>query len=125
MFQRVAFILLGFTVSPDLPLLCAKSYIWTDINGQKIEADFVGANESTVTISMEGQELDLPLGFAQCFLEGIGHQASFAIQAVQTIQIKSKPLYDWQETFKAESFGRNLLAATQFGSQSTLERATG
>ena len=61
MFQRVAFILLGITVLPTLPLLCAKSYIWTDINGQKIEADFVGANESTVTISMEGQELDLPL----------------------------------------------------------------
>lgn len=39
----------------------AKTYVWTDLNGQKIEAEFVRADESTVTISMEGQELDLPL----------------------------------------------------------------
>ena len=65
------FILLGVTVLFILPTLYSKSYIWTDVNGQKIEADFVRSSSSTLTISIEGQELDLPLDSLSAFSKAL------------------------------------------------------
>ena len=65
------FILLGVTVLFILPTLYSKSYIWTDVNGQKIEADFVRSSSSTLTISIEGQELDLPLNSLSAFSKAL------------------------------------------------------
>ena len=129
MFQRVAFILLGITVSPALPLLCAKSYIWTDINGQKIEADFVGANESTVTISMEGQELDLPIDSLSAFSKALAIKLRKESKTIQTatppVQIKSKPLYDWKDlqgrVIKAEFISANSSAVKILFNGQTVE----
>ena len=129
MFQRIAFILLGITVLSSLPLLCAKSYIWTDINGQKIEADFVGANENTLTISMEGQVLDLPLDSLSAFSKALAiklRKDSKTSQAdpVHT-QTESKPLYDWKDlqgrVIKAEFISANNSAVKILFNGQTVE----
>ena len=48
-----------------------KLYTWTDVNGQKIEADFVRADQNSITISMEGQELVLPLDSLSAFSKAL------------------------------------------------------
>ena len=82
-------------------LVWAKTYVWTDLNGQKIEAEFVRADESTVTIFMEGQELDLPLDSLSAFSKALAiklrKEASSGQTTPQPVQKISKPLYDWKD----------------------------
>ena len=107
----------------------AKIYVWTDLNGQKIEAEFVRADESTVTISMEGQELDLPLdslsGFSKALAIKLRKEASVSQTMPQPAQTESKPLYDWKDlqgrVIKAEFISASSLAVKIFYNGQTVE----
>jgi len=67
----VPFVLLGVALLLPLSFISAKTYIWTDTNGQQIEAEFVRSTEDTLTISMQGQELDLPLNSLSVFSKAL------------------------------------------------------
>jgi hypothetical protein len=67
----IPYILLGFVLLLPLSFLSAKTYIWTDTNGQQIEAEFVRCSADTLTISMQGQELDLPIGSLSAFSKAL------------------------------------------------------
>ena len=107
----------------------AKTYVWTDLNGQKIEAEFVRADESTVTISMEGQELDLPLdslsGFSKALAIKLRKEASVSQTMPQPAQTESKPLYDWKDlqgrVIKAEFISASSFAVKIFYNGQTVE----
>jgi len=107
----------------------AKTYVWTDLNGQKIEAEFVRADESTVTISMEGQELDLPLdslsGFSKALAIKLRKEASVSQTMPQPAQTESKPLYDWKDlqgrVIKAEFISASSFAVEIFYNGQTVE----
>ena len=51
----IPYALLGVALLLPLSLLSAKTSIWTDTNGQQIEAEFVHCSADTLTISMQGQ----------------------------------------------------------------------
>ena len=107
----------------------AKTYVWTDLNGQKIEAEFVRADESTVTISMEGQELDLPLDSLSAFSKALAiklrKEASVSQTMPQPAQTESKPLYDWKDlqgrVIKAEFISASSFAVEIFYNGQTVE----
>ena len=63
----IPYFLLGIALLLPLYLLPAKTYIWTDANGQQIEAEFVRCSADMLTISMQGQELDLPINSLSAF----------------------------------------------------------
>jgi hypothetical protein len=63
----IHYFILGVALLLPLSFLSAKTYIWTDTNGQQIEAEFVRSTSDTLTISMHGQELDLPLNSLSVF----------------------------------------------------------
>jgi len=67
----VPYVLLGALLLLPLSFLSAKTYIWTDTNGQQIEAEFVRSSADTLTISMQGQELDLPLNSLSVFSKAL------------------------------------------------------
>ena len=67
----VPYVLLGVALLLPLSFLSAKTYIWTDTNGQQIEAEFVRSTADTLTISMQGQELDLPLNSLSVFSKAL------------------------------------------------------
>ena len=76
----------------SLSLLSAKTYIWTDTNGQQIEAEFVRCSADTLTISMQGQELDLPINSLSAFSKAL------AIK-LRTESAPAKPanLHPWKD----------------------------
>ena len=88
-------IFLGITVISILPPLYSKSYIWTDVNGQKIEAEFVRSSSSTLTISIEGQELDLPLDSLSAFSKALALKLRNQNEP-PTVQPKKYPWKDLQ-----------------------------
>ena len=88
-------IFLGITVISILPPLYSKSYIWTDVNGQKIEAEFVRSSSSTLTISIEGQELDLPLDSLSPFSKALAIKLRNQNEP-PTVQPKKYPWKDLQ-----------------------------
>ena len=63
--------LLGLALLLPLTFLSAKTYIWTDTNGQQIEAEFVRCSTDMLTISMQGQELDLPINSLSAFSKAL------------------------------------------------------
>ena len=65
------FFLLGVALLLPLTFLSAKTYIWTDTNGQQIEAEFVRCGADTLTISIQGQELDLPINSLSAFSKAL------------------------------------------------------
>ncbi|MEK9773149.1 MAG: hypothetical protein VW576_06245, partial [Opitutae bacterium] len=67
----ISHFLLGLALLLPLSLLPAKTYIWTDTNGQQIEAEFVRCSADTLTISMQGQELDLPINSLSAFSKAL------------------------------------------------------
>ena len=89
----------------------------------------MGANESTVTISMEGQELGLPLDSLSAFSKALAiklRKESKTIQAATPpVQIKSKPLYDWKDlqgrVIKAEFISANSSAVKILFNGQTVE----
>ena len=81
----VPYVLLGVALLLPLSFLSAKTYIWTDTNGQQIEAEFVRSTADTLTISMQGQELDL-LKFTQCVLQSTGDQIKIRVCSGKTGQ---------------------------------------
>lgn len=85
---------LGITVFSILPLY-SKSYIWTDVNGQKIEAEFVRSSSSILTISIEGQELDLPLDSLSAFSKALALKLGNQNEP-PTVQPKKYPWKDLQ-----------------------------
>lgn len=87
-------IFLGITVFSILPLY-SKSYIWTDVNGQKIEAEFVRSSSSILTISIEGQELDLPLDSLSAFSKALALKLGNQNEP-PTVQPKKYPWKDLQ-----------------------------
>ena len=88
-------IFLGITVFSILPSLYSKSYIWTDVNGQKIEAEFVRSSSSILTISIEGQELDLPLDSLSAFSKALALKLGNQNEP-PTVQPKKYPWKDLQ-----------------------------
>jgi len=44
-----------------LPLFVEAAQVWVDKNGQKIEAEFIKANDTELTISFYGEEMVMPL----------------------------------------------------------------
>ncbi len=110
-------------------LVWAKTYVWTDVNGQKIEAEFVRADASSVTISMEGQELDLPLdslsAFSKALAIKLSKEASVSQTMPQPAQTESKPLYDWKDlqgrVIKAEFISANSSAVKILFNGQTVE----
>lgn len=88
-------IFLGITVFSLLPSLYSKSYIWTDVNGQKIEAEFVRSSSSILTISIEGQELDLPLDSLSAFSKALALKLGNQNEP-PTVQPKKYPWKDLQ-----------------------------
>lgn len=88
-------IFLGITVFSILPSLYSKSYIWTDVNGQKIEAEFVRSSSSILTISIEGQELDLPLDSLSAFSKALALKLRNQNEP-PTVQPKKYPWKDLQ-----------------------------
>ena len=62
---------LGLATLLSLSFLSAKTYIWTDTNGQQIEAEFVRCGADTLTISIQGQELDLPINSLSAFSKAL------------------------------------------------------
>jgi hypothetical protein len=110
-------------------LVWAKTYVWTDLNGQKIEAEFVRADESIVTISMDGQELDLPLDSLSAFSKALAiklrKEASSGQTVHQPAQTESKPLYDWKDIqgrlIKAEFISVNSSAVKILFNGQTVE----
>ena len=77
-----------------LPLY-SKSYIWTDVNGQKIEAEFVRSSSNILTISIEGQELDLPLDSLSAFSKALALKLGNQNEP-PTVQPKKYPWKDLQ-----------------------------
>ena len=71
-----------------------KLYTWTDVNGQKIEADFVRADQNSITISMEGQELVLPLDSLSAFSKAL----AIKLRSQSVVNDTKKQTYDWQDT---------------------------
>jgi len=71
MLLRICFFFLGICILSPFSYLYSQNQIWTDSNGQKIEAAFVRANENTVTISMDGQEIELPLSSLSPFSKAL------------------------------------------------------
>jgi hypothetical protein len=67
----IPYILLGVVLLLPLSFLSAKTYIWTDTNGQQIEAEFVRCSADTLTISMQGQELVLPISSLSAFSKAL------------------------------------------------------
>ena len=67
----IPYVLLAVALLLPLSFLSAKTYIWTDTNGQQIEAEFVRSTADTLTISMQGQELDLPLNSLSVFSKAL------------------------------------------------------
>lgn len=110
-------------------MVWAKTYVWTDVNGQKIEAEFVRADASSVTISMEGQELDLPLdslsAFSKALAIKLSKEASVSQTMPQPAQTESKPLYDWKDlqgrVIKAEFISANSSAVKILFNGQTVE----
>ena len=88
-------IFLGITVFSILPSLYSKSYIWADVNGQKIEAEFVRSSSSILTISIEGQELDLPLDSLSAFSKALALKLGNQNEP-PTVQPKKYPWKDLQ-----------------------------
>ena len=50
-----------FLVLSNLGITCFAKQVWVDKNGQKIEAEFVRADEESLTVLMFGQEMSMPL----------------------------------------------------------------
>ena len=67
----IPYFILGIALLVPLSFLSAKTYIWTDTNGQQIEAEFVRSTAETLTISLQGQELDLPLNSLSVFSKAL------------------------------------------------------
>ena len=88
----VPYILLGVTLLLPLSFLSAKTYIWTDTNGQQIEAEFVRSTEDTLTISMQGQELDLPLNSLSVFSKALAIKLRS-----ESAPAKPANLYPWTD----------------------------
>ena len=76
-------------------LAWANTYVWTDVNGQKIEADFVRADNRSVTISMEGQELDLPLDSLSAFSKALA--IKLRSQQPTATPAKTTNLHNWKD----------------------------
>ena len=83
---------LGLATLLSLSFLSAKTYIWTDTNGQEIEAEFVRSTADTVTISMQGQELDLPLNSLSVFSKAL----AIKLRAESTTE-KPANLHPWKD----------------------------
>lgn len=99
--------LLGVALLLPLSFLSAKTYIWTDVNGQKIEAAFVRSTADSVTISIDGQELDLPLDSLSAFSKAL------ALKLKAELDSNTSPpppkTYTLGRTCRAESSKPNLL----------------
>ena len=83
---------LGLATLLSLSFLSAKTYIWTDTNGQEIEAEFVRSTADTVTISMQGQKLDLPLNSLSVFSKAL----AIKLRAESTTE-KPANLHPWKD----------------------------
>jgi len=72
----------------------AKNYVWTDVNGQKIEAAFVRSSSDTLTISMDGQELDLPLDSLSAFSKALAIKLK---NETKPADPETKTLHPWKD----------------------------
>lgn len=79
-----------------LSFLSAKTYIWTDVNGQKIEAAFVRSTADSVTISIDGQELDLPLDSLSAFSKALALKLKAELGS-NTSPPPPKDLHPWKD----------------------------
>lgn len=71
-----------------------QTYVWTDLNGQKIEAAFIRADESSVTISMEGVELALPLDSLSPFSKAL----AIKLRSQSGPNDAPPAVYDWKDS---------------------------